>query len=111
MRIIVNSMLSTQPNVKESKDVVSLSKLIHFYKYESEISLETGRAFIMNRRGQILEIDIDKFNVKRDPQNLYLFIKKAEPVFLTSPVKLNESDIPALKKMKTTKHEPVTATN
>ena len=90
-------MLSTQPNVRESKDLVSLSKLIHFYKYESEISLEAGRAFMMNRRGQIMEIDIDKFNSKKDPQNLYQFIKNAEPVLLTQPIRLNKTDIPALK--------------
>ena len=33
-------------------------KLVQFYKYESEISLEGGRVFIVNKRGQIMEVNM-----------------------------------------------------
>ena len=100
-------MLSTQPNVAQSKDVVSLSKLIHFYKYESEISLEAGRAFMMNRRGQIQEIDVEKFNHHKDPSNLKSFMKNAEQVHMTAPIRLNKTEIPGYKKNKTVRNKPL----
>ena len=78
-RIIVNAMQSTQPNIKQRAYIDSTSKIVHFYKYESEISLEQGRAFTVSRRGQIQEIDLKRLNEKQaDDEQLGFYIKNIE---------------------------------
>ena len=56
------------------------SKLVHFYKYESEISLEQGRAFAMNGKGQIMEINLPKLNAKSEDEGLSYYLKNIERV-------------------------------
>lgn len=79
-RIIVNAMVSQQHNIKKKRDVVSTSKLIHFYKYESEISLDQGRSFVVNKRGQIMELNLNLVNSKQKDENLCFYIKNIEKI-------------------------------
>jgi hypothetical protein len=89
-RIIVNKMVSQKPDAKKKTDVIKTCKAVHFYKYgnvtialtffrvESEISLQQGRTFFVNSRGQIFEINLNLVNSKKKDDNLQFYIKNVE---------------------------------
>jgi hypothetical protein len=54
--------------------------LIRFF-LESEISLEQGRAFFVNRRGQIVEVNLPKVNSKvQTSENLSFYLKNIDRI-------------------------------
>ncbi len=75
------------------RDVVTTSKLIHFYKYESEISLEQGRSFIVNKRGQIQELNLDMINSKNKDENLSFYLKNIEKLMNIQRKSTNNSSM------------------
>jgi hypothetical protein len=71
-------MVTSQEDPKAHRDMRHTCKAIHFYKYESEISLQQGRTFFVNKKGQIFEINLDMINSKKNDENLQFYIKNIE---------------------------------
>eukprot|EP00347_Sterkiella_histriomuscorum_P020652 403336985 len=71
-RIIVN-MVSIYNSLKPG--LIQKTKLVHFYKFESEVSLQQGRVFHANERGQIYELNLDQIGTQNDDSNLEYYLK------------------------------------